>query len=429
MAYSHPVFEILFLLTVAILWLMIFYQLFFTFMGLLYRSRSHKEKQELEGGEDQKLPPVSILIPAHNEERVIVKTLESLCALDYPADRMEIIVINDGSSDATAVLVRKYGRRDSRVRLLDVPKEESAQGKSHALNLGLKETRHEIIAVYDADNTPEPESLRYLVLNLIKNPKLASTFGKFRTRNKRKNLLTRFINLETLSFQFMFQAGRYLLFKTAILPGTNFVIHKKALIECGSWDEDALTEDTELSIRLYQADYEIKFVLYAVSWEEEPEQWGTWIRQRTRWVRGNFYILRKYLFVSSRIEKLSLIFELVYLFLLYYLFLFSILLSHIFFIISGLGLIAVHSPGPYLAVWICAVLLFVVEIMITVSFDREASFENLGVILLMYFAYCQGWIVVIFRALYQEFIQKGTIKWEKTPRFASSYNPEKSKKD
>jgi len=99
------------------------------------------------------------------------------------------------------------------------------------------------------------------------------------------------------------------------------------------------------------------------------------------------------------------------------------------FIFSGLGLIAVLSPGPYLAVWVCAILLFVAEIMITVSFEGEASFENLGVILLMYFIYSQGWIVVVFRALYQEFTQKGMIKWEKTPRFASGWDPETPKKD
>lgn len=428
MAYSYTVFEIFFLLTVTILWSMIFYQLFSAFMGFLYRYRSLREKEELDRIEIQELPPVSILIPAHNEEMVIERTLESLCALNYPSDKIEITVVNDGSSDATAELVSKFSQRDSRVRLFNVPEEESAQGKSHALNLGLKETRHEIIAVYDADNTPEPESLRYLVLNLIKNPMLASAFGKFRTRNRRKNLLTRFINLETLSFQFMIQAGRYLLFKIAILPGTNFLIQKKALIDSGCWDEDALTEDAELSIRLYQKGYEIKFVPYAVTWEEEPEQWGTWIRQRTRWVRGNFYMLRKYLFASFRSKKLSLTFELIYLFLLYYLFLSSILLSHIFFVTSGLGLIAVLSPGPYLAVWICAILLFVAEIMITISFENEASFENFGVILLMYFTYCQGWIVVVFRALYQEFFQKGRIKWEKTPRFGSSVSPDKIKK-
>ena len=61
------------------------------------------------------------------------------------------------------------------------------------------------------------------------------------------------------------------------------------------WDEKALTEDTELSIRLYKMGHEIKFVPYAVTWEEEPEAWAAWVKQRTRWVRGNFYVLKKYL--------------------------------------------------------------------------------------------------------------------------------------
>lgn len=428
MAYSNSFFEILFLLTVTILWIMIFYQVFFTFMGFLYRSRSQKEKRKLDSSREQELPPVSILVPAHNEEQVIVRTLDSLCSLRYPADKLEIIVVNDGSNDATAELVSEYMSRDRRVQLVHVPKEEAARGKPRALNHGLKATRHDIIAVYDADNTPEPDSLQYLVLNLERNPKLASAFGKFRTRNKKKNLLTRFINLETLSFQYMIQAGRYLLFKIAILPGTNFVIHKKVLVESGGWDEEALTEDTELSIRLYQRGYEIKFVPYAVTWEEEPEQWRIWLRQRTRWVRGNFYMLRKYLLASFRLKKLSLTFELVYLFLLYYIFLFSILLSHIFFITSGLGVIAVLSPGPYFAVWIFAILLFTAEIMITAAYEDEASLENLGVTLLMYFIYCQGWIVVVFRALYQEFIQKGRIGWEKTPHLASGFESKSQQK-
>lgn len=421
MAHSHPLFEIMFLLTVTVLWAMIFYQLFFTFMGLLFRFRSQKEKLQLDNLKGQDLPPVSILIPAHNEELVIDETLESLCKLNYPRDRMEIIVVNDGSNDATAEIVSEFSHRDSRVRLFNIPPEKSSQGKASALNKGLQETCYDIIAVYDADNTPEPDSLRYLVLNLIKNPKLSSTFGQFRTRNSRINLLTRFINLETLSFQSMIQAGRYQLLKVAILPGTNFVIRKDVLAECGGWDERALTEDTELSIRLYQAGYEIKFVPYAVTWEEEPLKWGIWFRQRTRWIRGNFYVLRKYLLASFRFKKLSLTFELIYLFLLYYMFLASILLSHVFFIASGLGFIAVLSPGPYFVVWICAILLFAVEIMISVSFDGEASFENLGVIILMYFTYCQGWIILVFRALYQEFIQKSDIEWEKTPRFETTW--------
>lgn len=421
MAYSHTFFEVLFLITVGILWSMIFYQLFFTFMGLFYRIKTTKEKR-IHETDKKNLPPVSILVPAHNEERVIEKTLESLCRMDYPFEKIEIVVVNDGSMDRTPQIVEEFQRKDPRVKLYSIPEEEAGKGKPHALNRGLSQVKQEYIAVYDADNTPESDSLRYLVLNLMDNPVLASTFGKFRTRNQKRNLLTRFINLETLSFQFMIQAGRYLLLKLALLPGTNFLIRRKALVECGGWDENALTEDTELSIRLYKKGYQIKFVPYSVTWEEEPEKWGVWLKQRCRWVRGNFYILRKFFLSSFRSKKLNVILELSYIFLLYYLFLASILFSHLFFITGCLGFIAVLSPGPYLAVWGCAFLLFITEIMMVASFEGEASFENLGVTTLMYFSYCQGWIVLVFRALYQEIFKK-PVHWEKTPRFASQENP------
>jgi cellulose synthase/poly-beta-1,6-N-acetylglucosamine synthase-like glycosyltransferase len=420
MAFTHPALETIFLASVAVLWAMIFYQLLFAFLGFAYRQRALREQAELDALGDVELPGVSILVPAHNEELVIEQTVRALLALNYPEDLCEIIVVNDGSTDSTAEIVTRLNRENPRVRLFNVPKEEAAQGKSHALNLGLADAKHDLVAIYDADNTPEPDALRYLVLNMVRQPKLAACFGKFRTRNRKQNLLTRFINLETLSFQFMLQAGRYLLFNIAILPGTNFVMRKGLVLKHGAWDEDALTEDSELSIRLYSLGYEIKFVPYSVTWEEEPEEWGTWIRQRTRWVRGNFYVLRKFLVPSFRFGKLSLTFEILHLFLLYYLFLGAILISHLIFILSAFGFIAVMAPGPYMAVWACAYLLFIAEIAMCASYEDEASPTNIAVIALMYFTYCQAWIILVFRAVYQEYIQGGKVKWEKTQRFAST---------
>jgi len=419
MAFTHPVLEMIFVLTVAILWSMIFYQLFFTFMGYIHHLRSLKELDNLKAVSDADLPQVSILIPAHNEEIVIEKTLSAMRALEYPRTKLEIIVINDRSTDDTAGIVSRIAREDERVLLFNVPEDETTRGKPRALNLGITAASHDIVAVYDADNTPEADSLRYLVIELINNPQIAGAFGTFRTRNKNTNLLTRFINLETLAFQFMIQAGRYLLFKTAILPGTNLVLRKRVIEGSGGWDEDALTEDTELSIRLYVEGYRIKFVPYAVTWEQEPETWGTWLRQRTRWVRGNFYVLRKFFLGSFRLKKTGLILDLLYLFVLYYLFLASILISHLFLVACGSGFIAVRLPGPYFAVWICAFLVFVAEIAIAAAYVGEATLANIGVIVLMYLSYCQGWIVLVFRAIYQEYVQKGKVKWEKTRRFAS----------
>jgi cellulose synthase/poly-beta-1,6-N-acetylglucosamine synthase-like glycosyltransferase len=426
MAYSHPLIEVFFLGSVVVLWAMIFYQLLFTFLGYVYHSRSLRELAAASGIKDENLQPVSILVPAHNEEIVIEKTIQSLLDMNYPRNMLEVIIVNDGSTDATADIVERWHEKDSRVSLFNVPEEEAAQGKSHALNLGLKTALYDLIAIYDADNNPEKNSLRYLVAQLLANPKLASTFGMFRTINRHKNLLTRFINIETLSFQYMIQAGRYLLSKIAILPGTNFVIRRSVLEECEGWDELALTEDSEISIRIYEMGYEIKFVPYAITWEQEPELWGTWVRQRTRWVRGNFYVLKKFLLPSFKFKKRSLTFELVYLFLLYYLFLGSILGSHLIFIASGLGYISVLSPGPYFAVWICAFLLFMAEITLACSYEEEASWKNTCITFLMYFTYCQAWIIIVFRAIYQEMTQSGK-KWEKTRRFAPAASSEEEK--
>ena len=134
------------------------------------------------------------------------------------------------------------------------------------------------------------------------------------------NLLTRFINIETLSFQWILQAGRYLGLGIAILPGTNFVIRKEVLEDCEGWDEDAITEDSELSVRVYLKGWKMKFIPTAVTWEGEPEKWSTWIRQRTRWVRGNNYVIKKLIKQALRIKNRFLFFEFLHMFVLYYLF-------------------------------------------------------------------------------------------------------------
>ena len=108
-------------------------------------------------------PAVSVLVPARNEARVINGTLDHLCSLDYPADRMEIIIVDDGSQDGTGDLVDAYAARDKRVHCLRVPPELGGRGKSAALTLAIESSQHDIIAIYDADNRPEVGSLRALV--------------------------------------------------------------------------------------------------------------------------------------------------------------------------------------------------------------------------------------------------------------------------
>ncbi len=416
----------LFVLSVILIWFMIAYQLVLTVAGFFHNWGSAKEKREIDGMTHLEYPTVCVLIPAHNEETVIRGTVEAMMAFDYPHDKLEILVINDGSSDNTGPIVEDLGSRDGRVRCYNVPKGEGGKGKSRALNLGLKQTNAEVIAIYDADNQPLPDALKYLVAELLIHPDLGAVLGNFRTINRDRTWLTRFISIETMSFQAILQAGRWALFKVSTLPGTNFVIWKSLVDDLHGWDEDAITEDSELSIRIYMRGYKIKYIPFAVTLEQEPETMSVWTKQRTRWVRGNNYVVTKFFKEIPQFKNKFLAFEVLYLLLLYYIFLIAIGVSDLIFILSVSQLIAIPLPGPYTAVWILAVILFCFEIFLVLSYEGMDSFKNFVMAFLMYFTYCQFWIYVVGRGIYLDYIKREKRTWTKTVRFKLGEQAEKS---
>jgi len=406
----------LFVVAVILIWFMIGYQFVLTFFGYLNYVKSLKEKKLLEGKAFD-YPGCTILIPAHNEEKVIARTIEAMLRLEYPKEKLKIMVINDGSTDGTRDIIEGYARADHRIELFDVPKGEGGKGKSRALNLGVQRVTSDVIAIYDADNTPDKDSLRYLVAQLLTNNELGAAIGKFRTINKSVNLLTKFINIETLSFQSMLQAGRWQMHNIATLPGTNFVMWTRLIRQLGGWDEQALTEDSELSIRIYQEGYKIKFVPYAMTYEQEPQSWRVWVHQRTRWVRGNSYVLAKFLRRIPKFRSKRLMFDVLYTLLLYYVFFFAIVTSDLLFILGAANLVSISLPGPYTFVWIMAFFLFLFETMLAISYDGEDKVKQLPILVVMYFTYCQAWIYIVVKAWWLEYVKKEKRTWDKTIRF------------
>jgi cellulose synthase/poly-beta-1,6-N-acetylglucosamine synthase-like glycosyltransferase len=406
----------LFVIAVILIWFTIAYQFILTVFGYMNYVRSLKEKRELDNRSFD-YPTCSILIPAHNEEKVIAATIESMLRLEYPEDKLEIIVINDGSIDATKRIIEQYALKDARVRLFDIPKGEGGKGKSRTLNLGIKQAQGEIIAIYDADNTPDKDSLHYLVAQLLLHKELGAVIGKFRTVNKNATLLTRFINIETLSFQSMLQAGRWQMHGISTLPGTNFVMWHHLIKKLGGWDEEALTEDSELSIRIYEEGYKIKFIPYALTYEQEPQEWGTWIKQRMRWVRGNNYVVKKFWKEIPHFKSKRMAFDLLYTLSLYYIFFVAVVFSDLLFLVSLFQVVAISLPGPYTFVWVTSLVLFLFELFLSISYDGEDTFANLGIIILMYFTYSQLWIYVVIKSVYQDIIKKEKNVWDKTVRF------------
>ncbi|MEN2984572.1 MAG: glycosyltransferase [Dictyoglomaceae bacterium] len=412
--------DYLFVISMGLVWLVLLYHIILTYFGYRYFLKSFSSEEEKE--ELPRYPKISVLIPAHNEEKVIGNTIDAIARSFYPKDKLEIIVINDSSQDKTGDILREKQRIYNNLKVLEIRPPLGAKGKSNALNQGLKISTGEYIAVYDADNTPERRAILNLVKFIISDPSLGAVVGKFRTRNKDKNILTKFINIETLSFQWLVQASRNYFLGLTTIPGTNFIIRKDLLEKIGGWNVHALTEDTELTIRIYQEGYKIKWVPSAITWEQEPEKLKVWIKQRTRWARGNISVLSTYLknifFLKSKIA-----FDLIYFTYIYLVAFSSILISDLIFILGLLGIIKLNVGGPLLIIWILAYILFITETFISLSLEKgEGTFENLLLIALMYFTYCQLWLYVVLRAFYLAFRDRLTgqkMRWYKTERSIS----------
>ncbi|MFF2415994.1 glycosyltransferase family 2 protein [Bacillus safensis] len=369
----------------------------------------------------KELPTVSILIPAHNEEVVIRQTLKAMVQLSYPKHLLEIIVINDNSSDGTGDIVRSFSEQYDHVHMIETKPPFAGKGKSTALNEGLKASTGEVICVYDADNMPEQKAVYHLVLGLLNDPKAGAVVGKFRVINAAKNLLTKFINIETICFQWMAQGGRWKWFSIATIPGTNFAIRRHILEELGGWDVHALAEDTELTIRVYNLGYVIRFFPAAITWEQEPETWKVWWRQRTRWARGNQYVVLKFLKQFMKLKRKRMIFDLFYFFFTYFLFFFGVLLSNGIFIVNLFVDLHLSVGAVALILWGLAFFLFLTEVMITLSIEKtELTKQNILIVALMYFTYSQVWIALVVYSLFVETksrLFKQEVKWYKTERY------------
>lgn len=412
--------DVLMVIAVICIWSLLLVNVALIIAGYLYYITTENEAlPEIKG----EYPMVTIMVPAHNEGVVISKTVESLLALDYPHDRYEIIVINDNSSDNSAELLGDIQRRNPQRNLIIINTDNitGGKGKSNALNIGFARSKGELIAIYDADNTPERTALKYLVAEIINDGALGAVIGKFRTRNRDASLLTRFINIETLSFQWMAQAGRWKLFKLCTIPGTNFIMRRSIVESIGGWDVKAIAEDTEISFRIYMMGYRIKFQPKSVTWEQEPQTVKVWFKQRTRWAKGNIYVIVKNIPLLFDRTASKIRFDILYYVSIYFLLLISLVTSDILLVLHAMGYVHTTIAGLSSFLWLLAIVLFVVGIFVTLTTEKgEMSLSNLWIILLMYVSYCQLWMVVAAYGLYnylKDVIFKREAKWYKTERY------------
>ena len=268
-------------------------------------------------------PPVSILVPAYNEERSIVSTVQSLLRLNYP--EFEIIVINDGSADDTLGSLKRVfdmvefpeayrdrlhtqplraiynSRRHSNLRVID----KFNGGKSDSLNAGINLARYPLFCCMDADSILQPDSLLLIAKPFLEDPTTVASGGTVRILNDcylyggffvKARLPHNFLaQLQVVEYLRAFLFGRLgwsPLNALLIISGTFGLFHKETVIGAGGYRQDTIGEDMELVVRLHRhmrnrgQKYRITFVPDPICWTLAPEDLGTLKNQRVRWQRG-----------------------------------------------------------------------------------------------------------------------------------------------
>ena len=281
--------QVLATLLMGVLYAWTFYNLPIVAAGVT-RARKTKivNKKEIA---DDKLPSVSVIVPAKDEESVIGRCLESLVVLDYPKDRLEIIVVEDGSVDDTASICKGFEKDyPGLVSLVNNP---VSKGKPSALNYGLNFVSGDLVAVFDADNVPSADVLRRAV-NYFDDENVGAIQGKQCCLNKEENMLTKFVSYENSLWYDSYLRGKDAFRLFVALTGSCCFIRKDLLKQIGKWNDSALSEDMELSAKLVNHDYKIRYAEDVVSWQENPASVKQFFNQRVRWFRGCMEVALQY---------------------------------------------------------------------------------------------------------------------------------------
>ena len=231
-------------------------------------------------------PLISVLIPAHNEARVIVASIQRILRSSYP--RIEVIVIDDGSDDDTAAVVSQNFPASDAVTVISV----ANGGKAKALNVGLGLAHGSVVVALDADTQFEPETISSLA-RWFTDPKVGAVAGNAKVGN-RVNTITNWQALEYISAQNLERRALMVLGCITVVPGAVGAWRRSVLDELGGFPSNTLAEDQDLTISVQKAGYEVLYDSSAIAWTEAPDTVQGLIRQRFRWAFGTFQCIWKH---------------------------------------------------------------------------------------------------------------------------------------
>ncbi|MGD2066181.1 MAG: glycosyltransferase [Candidatus Bathyarchaeota archaeon] len=233
----------------------------------------------------QRWPWVTIVVPAHNEEKVIERCLEAILEIDYP--KKEVIVVDDGSTDNTYRLASKY-----RTKGIKVIRRQKAGGKSGALNTGILIAQGEIIITCDADSMIARSALKKIV-SRFQDPTVSAVAGNVKILN-RTNLVTKCQALEYIVNENIYRRVFDIFGVVPVVPGPLASFRRKSLKEIGFYDRDTLTEDFDITVKLLKTKRVVQALSDANVYTEATVTWKDFIKQRTRWNRGTYQTILKH---------------------------------------------------------------------------------------------------------------------------------------
>jgi cellulose synthase/poly-beta-1,6-N-acetylglucosamine synthase-like glycosyltransferase/spore germination protein YaaH/peptidoglycan/xylan/chitin deacetylase (PgdA/CDA1 family) len=231
-------------------------------------------------------PPIAVIIPAFNEAKVIRRTLDTLLASYYP--HISVLLVDDGSTDDTALIVAEMACLDPRVRLLSQPN----AGKHAALNRGFREVKEEFIVTIDADTLVLPHTISRLIAPFV-DPHVDAVCGNVQVGNV-KNLLTAFQDVEYVTSQNYDRRAFDSLNCISVVPGATGAWRRSKVLRVGGYSAETLTEDADLTLSVLKAGGRIVYAPEARSITEAPESPRPLFKQRFRWSFGTFQCLWKH---------------------------------------------------------------------------------------------------------------------------------------
>jgi cellulose synthase/poly-beta-1,6-N-acetylglucosamine synthase-like glycosyltransferase len=270
-------------------WLIYIVVFFGIFIGVFLLLTLIENFRRVKNPQPKRFPSISLIVPAYNEEKNIEKSIIALSKLDYPSDKMEILVIDDGSRDRTFEIAKRTAARIKNVAIKVFTKKNG--GKASAINLGISKSKAEVIATLDADSFVTKDALLKMI-GYMEDEKVVSVTSSLKVYNP-KSFFQKIQHIEYLFSIFMRKIFAFLNV-IHITPGPLSIYRKSFFDKYGGFDEDNPTEDTEIAFRIQSHNYKIENSVDAIVYTVAPSNFNALLKQRVRWYSGLLKNLKMY---------------------------------------------------------------------------------------------------------------------------------------